>query len=255
MFFVVIAGLGAGCYLFFMGFRWWRLKRIIENIPTSKVRSLAMGLAELYGKVVPQIGRAGTPELLKSPFTNRDCIYYRYKVEEYKKQGKNSRWVTIKAGTDAKLFYLEDETGKVLVQSAGADIDIFMDNQFRSTSPIIASFLQQKGVAYENSFFGLFSLGQKNMRFSEWFVEPGDYLYVLGTAADNPLVAEGAVEEGHKDIMIRKGDIEKLFLITDRDEKTILKSLTWKVLGGVVGGGLLTVICLVIILATLGMFR
>ncbi|MDD5086676.1 MAG: hypothetical protein PHV16_02895, partial [Candidatus Nanoarchaeia archaeon] len=59
----------AGVFLFWEGIKTLKHKRLIENIPTSKIRSLAMGLVEIYGEVVPAY-----KEVLKSPFSNKDCV-------------------------------------------------------------------------------------------------------------------------------------------------------------------------------------
>ena len=65
---------GFGVWSFFRGFKRLRRKRLIENIPTSTIRGLAMGLVELYGEA-----RTKTP--LKSPLTKADCVLYMYKIE------------------------------------------------------------------------------------------------------------------------------------------------------------------------------
>ncbi|MBW2968259.1 hypothetical protein KY362_07270, partial [Candidatus Woesearchaeota archaeon] len=74
LFLYLVIGFGFGIYLFIKGFSWFRLKRMVENIPTSKIRSLAMGLVEIYGSVV-----LFEDKVLKSPFTGKDCVYYKYK--------------------------------------------------------------------------------------------------------------------------------------------------------------------------------
>jgi hypothetical protein len=244
LFIGAIVGFGLGLYFFFKGFKWWRLKCLINNLPTSKVRSIAMGLVEVYGRVVPRIGPSGTPELLKSPLTNHDCVYYRYKVEELSQ--KSHIWTTIKVTTYAKLFYLEDETGQVIINPDGAEVDIFMDNQFRSGSPVRKAYLESQGFRCNYT--------KNNFRYSEWFIEPGDYLYIMGTAAANPLVDGASVGEGYKAIMIKKNDKHEVFYISDRHERNILNSLFWRYFGGVIGGGLLTITCLIIILTCLGFF-
>ena len=42
-----------GTGLLIQAFRLFKKKKMIENIPTSKVRSIAMGLVELNGKIIP----------------------------------------------------------------------------------------------------------------------------------------------------------------------------------------------------------
>src|SRR3989338_8561907 len=97
-----IMGFFAGIYLFYKGLKAVRLKHLIENMPTSKIRSVAMGLVEIYGEVIPIEGK-----LLKSPLTNTSCVYYKYTVEV---RGKH--WNVIKKGKCTAPFYLKDETGK-----------------------------------------------------------------------------------------------------------------------------------------------
>ncbi|MFH1770987.1 MAG: hypothetical protein ABH828_05545 [archaeon] len=92
-------------------------KQMIENIPTSKIRSIAMGLVEIKG-----IAEPFRKKLLKSPFSEKDCVYYRYTVEEYRSSGKNSRWVTIASGQSNDFFNLTDDTGTVLVDPKGAEV-------------------------------------------------------------------------------------------------------------------------------------
>jgi len=248
LFFYSIIGFGAGIYFFFRGLLWLKEKRLIENVPTSKIRSLAMGLVEIYGKVLP--AERGT---MRSPLSNKDCVYYRYRVEEMRGSGKNRHWVTIKRGEEGVPFFLKDETGTVLVDPAGARIEIPVDNEFNSSwgkdpPEQVKKFLNSQGLNFE-SFLGM----NKTMRYREWFVEPGDKLYIMGTAEDNPYLEEATAKNSVEDIMIGKGAHEKNFYISDSEEKEILKKLKWKVIGGVFGGGLLTVGCLAVILLYLNL--
>jgi len=230
-----LIGLGFGLFLFFRAFGWLKAKRLIENIPTSKIRSIAMGLVEVYGKVVPFRG-----EVLKSPFTARACVYSRFSIEEYRSSGKHSRWVTVRKGVDFVPFYIEDETGSVLVDSRGAKVEILRDNEFESgfmkdPPEGVKRFLRRSGMDFEG-FFGV----NRRMRYRESFIEGGDMLYVMGTAGDNPFVEEGTAAGGAEDIMIGRGR-DRFFYISDRSEKRILSGLKWRVIVGFFGGGILTV--------------
>ncbi|MBW2999104.1 E3 ubiquitin ligase family protein [Candidatus Woesearchaeota archaeon] len=238
-----IAGFMVGIVLFIKGFKWLKQKRMIENIPTSKIRSLAMGLVEIFGEVFP-----AEKKVLKSPFSNKDCVYYKYKVEEYRRSGKHSRWVTLKKDEDRVHFFLKDNTGKVLVDSTGANVEIPKDFQFRSSlgkDPPLAvkNFLKKQNMNFE-SLFGM----NKTMRYTEYFIAPKDKLYILGTADDNPFVEEATAKESVEDIMIKKGKHEKFYYISDRHETEILKKFKWKVAGGIFGGGFLSVFCFIVIL-------
>lgn len=237
-------GLIFGGSVFFKGFSWQKQKKIIEDLPTSKVRSIAMGLVELFGKA----SVASTK--LRSPFSGKDCVYYRYRIEEYKKRGKHSKWVVIDRGVTMDYFYLEDETGKVLIDPKEAEIDIPLDFEFSSSlgrdpPEEIKNFLKNKGMSFEG-FLGM----NKSMRYREYFIEPGDKLYVLGTAGDNPFVKEGSSQKNEADIMIQKG--KSFYYISDKGEREVLKKFKWRVIGGLYGGAALILACLAIAFSQLG---
>lgn len=236
-----------GLVIFVKGLLWFRQKRLIENTPTSKIRSLAMGLVEIYGQVVP----AG--QILKGPFSGKECVYYKYAIEEYRQQGKSSRWVTVKKGEERTNFYLKDETGGVLVDPRGAGIELSKDYEFGSgwskdPPQSVLDFLEREGLKHEG-FFGF----NKQMRFREYDIAPGDRLYVMGTAGDNPFVEDSKAKEHVEDIMIQKGSFDKFYFISDKPEKELLRSLRWKSLGGMFGGIALVAGCLAVMLLYTGL--
>jgi len=235
IFFAALMGLGFGIFSFIVGLRKLFLKRMIENIPTSKARSVAMGLAEVYGTVV-------AIKTLRSPFSGKDCVYYRYQIEELRNTGKSSSWVTIRKEEESTPFRLKDETGEIAVDCTGASVDISHDFRFESgvghdPPSQVLSFLKMQKIAHD-SFLGF----NKHMRYTDWFIGPKDKLYVMGTAADNPNVKLTA--KGMENVIIKKGENDKVLYVSDRSEKDVLKSLNWKIMLGVFGGGALTLGCL-----------
>jgi hypothetical protein len=239
-----VAGFFGGIVLFGYGLILLKRKRLIENTPTSKVRSLAMGPVEVYGAVVPD-------KVFKSQFQNADCVYYKYRIEEYRHSGKSSHWVTIRSGSDGTPFYIKDNTGSVLVDPAQAKISVsnhyeFNSNMGKDPPKQIISFLKNSDLNFEG-FFGI----NKRMRFTEYLIEPKENLYIFGTADDNPYVKDGTAKQGVEDIMIQKG--KNFFYISDKPEKDILRSLTWQMIGGLFGGAVLTVICMIVLLQFFGL--
>jgi hypothetical protein len=229
-----IAGLAIGVFGFIFGLKSLFMKRMIENIPTSKVRSIAMGLVEVFGQVVPF-------KMMKSPFSGKDCVYYRYEIQEEHHDNKGrSYWATVKKAETSMPFWLKDETGSVLVDCTGAKVDIKVDSVFESgighdPPPQVLSFLKTNKIAHD-SFIGF----NKHMKYIEHFIEPGDKLYIMGTASENR--AGGISGARHTDnIVIQKGENEKAFYVSDRSEKEILSSLSWTVRLGVFGGAALII--------------
>jgi len=187
-----------GVFIFAVGFYGFKRKRLIENTPTSKIRSLAMGLVEIYGDVIPAQGKT-----LVSPLTQKNCVYYHYLVERYEEHYNSStkktegRWVTVQNEKHSIPFDLQDETGMVLVDPNQASIQISKNYETR----------------------------QGNMRYTEWYIEPNEKLYILGTAGENPNRIEDSASHV-ENIMIQKGREEKQYLISDKSEKQLLKSLS-----------------------------
>jgi len=236
---LTIFALGAGIFFFVTGLRWLSRKRLIENTPTSKIRSLAMGLVEIFGEIVPR-------EKFTAPLSGNDCVYYKYQIEEYRSSGKSGTWVEIDAGEQRSIFYAKDETGMVFVNPDGAQIEIppgvELSSGIRKDPPEnIKLFLKSRGLSYEG-FLGI----NKSMRFKEWHLAPGDKVYIMGTASDNPLVADGRAQRGVEDIMIMRGEHEKFYYISDKPEKAVLKSLQRRVLGSLIGGGFLIVAAVIL---------
>ena len=102
---------------FFFAFRNWRLARLIEDTPVSRVRSAAQGYLELSGVARSTDGTANIAPLSKMP-----CVWWLYKIERRIEDDKNRRWETINSGVSVAPFKLEDSTGICLVGPACADV-------------------------------------------------------------------------------------------------------------------------------------
>jgi hypothetical protein len=253
--------LGFGTGFFFLGFRYLRTKRMIENLPRSKCRSVAMGLAELKGEVV------AAEKLLVSPFSQKQCVYYDLTVEEYgerKVQGRDgqeetqSEWEKVGQGSESVPFYLKDETGKVLVNPVGADIEAEESYSAQSGPGIdppkaVVDYMTQYHAAMMGEIrnkvpkvigklatlagAGTFSYKlsgiNKQMIFKEHAILPGQVLYVIGEAKDNPNVAAGAALKSEENVMIGKG---LFFVISTSEEKHVGRGYGWRALAVIVFG-------------------
>jgi hypothetical protein len=106
-----------GLALFVNGFWNYRKLRVIENIPRIPVCSIAMGLVHVHGKVTGS-------SLLTSPVTRTPCYYYWAELERWEEGGKNMGWQGVNTETDRRIFYVDDGTGKVLVNPQSAEYDL-----------------------------------------------------------------------------------------------------------------------------------
>lgn len=113
----LVVGIGAGLYSFFKGFRVYREYRIVEDTPEIPIRSIPMGLVHIHGTAT---GDAPVP----SPVTHTPCFFYKVEIERWESSGKSSGWVHYRTDIDGIEFYLQDTTGKVLVDARQAEFDL-----------------------------------------------------------------------------------------------------------------------------------
>jgi hypothetical protein len=173
-----VVGLCAGLFLFFQGFRLLQRRNLILNTPVSKIRSASMGLVELSGLAIG-------PYTVIAPVTAHPCYYYRTIVSEWKQSGRNKRWVKVAAECMHVPFFLDDNTGKVMVDPRGADLDLhrdfqqeFCDSFFtmkEEAPPNVHSFLSRHGITTSNK-----------IKVEEFCIKPKNALFLLGTLDENP---------------------------------------------------------------------
>lgn len=136
---VVVAGLLGALALIVEGIISYRRVRVIlEDTPTSKIRAASVGQAEFTGKVVPV-------ELAASDHGQRgrrDAGMWRI---EMAMAAKNEAAAFPEMTKEALPFYLEDETGRILVVPHGAEwVAITFDKKNRPHS-------ENRWLLYANS--------------------------------------------------------------------------------------------------------
>jgi hypothetical protein len=96
-----------------------RLRERVRAVPQARVRSLAMGSVELSGRVVPCVR-------LIAPFSRVACAWYRYEFQQLVARDESGEgYRTLYGGSSGDLpFRLDDGTGSVLIQPAGAQVDV-----------------------------------------------------------------------------------------------------------------------------------
>jgi hypothetical protein len=167
-----------GLYCFYRGFRLLQRRRLILDTPSSRIRSASIGLVELNGL-------AAGPYTMQAPITGHSCYYYRTIAWQWKRSGRNNRWEKVADESLHLPFYLDDNTGRILVNPQGAELDIHRDfhEEFggsvfftRETLPVnVSSFLTRNGIAND-----------ARLKVEEYCIKPKNALFILGTLAPNP---------------------------------------------------------------------
>jgi hypothetical protein len=217
MLFIIVPGLN----FFITGLVCFQRMRRIQDFPTSKIRSLALGQVEILGTVVPAKGA------LKDPLTGDKCVYYNWKAQILS-GGKVKRYVNIDDESSLVAFYLQDDTGKVLINATDAQIDIREDCDYysgilKSFPPEVEEFIRSRDM-----------LGHPE-RFVAYTIRPGDKLYVIGTAIRKRHAGKTRDADHVESIVISKGK-KDWFYISDRPENKLVEILRWKAFWSVLGG-------------------
>ena len=144
-------------------------KRIIEDTPTSKIRSAAQGYVELNGRCELMDG-----EKINAPLTKILCVWFSYTIEKYTRSGRNSRWTIVETGISDGLFLLLDETGQAVVDPEGAGVTPAIEEVWYGYSrmPDTSSSRTRKRTWFQS--------GSGQYRYTEKRIHPGDPLYALG---------------------------------------------------------------------------
>ncbi|CAN5559937.1 hypothetical protein BH10ACT1_BH10ACT1_04690 [soil metagenome] len=95
----------------------WRKKWEVDDTPTSTCRGVFVGRNEVTGRVVP------THQPLAAPFSGLACVWFEWHLERYRSDDDGGSWVTVERRATAAPFWLEDDTGRILVRPRGADLD------------------------------------------------------------------------------------------------------------------------------------
>ncbi|MFT6552477.1 MAG: hypothetical protein ACJA1I_002532 [Zhongshania marina] len=179
-----------------------RLKtaRVIEDTPTSKIRSAHQGYVELVG-----FAKAGPEQLLLSGLSQTPCLWYRYKIESYESSGKNSSWRSIESKTSEQAFIINDGSGDCYVMPNRAEVSTVRKRSWQGNSrhPSKASGIRLFGQRY---------------RYTEELLCADDLLYVIGLFETRHPPSPTAVRDAEMTKILTewKQDYDKL---TDRFDR------------------------------------
>ena len=176
-----------------------RNRRLLADTPTSKALGVFIGQVEVEGVCVSQ-------KPLISHLVLKPCVHYRWEVQEHwvRGSGKNreSGADVVASGCHSIGFYVQDETGFIWVNPAGAEIDpceIF-DKTVTKRDPLYYA----KGP--RESVTG--STGQRT--FTEHALTVGSKVFIRGRASERPNVVAAQIAQGEEaDMFIISGHTEE----------------------------------------------
>ncbi len=274
----LLVGFGAGLFWFFKGFRVYREYRVLLDTPEVPIRSIAMGLVEIHGK-------AKAEQTVASPVTRTPCCFYQIMIERWVADKNGGHWAHAATDADGVRFYLEDGSGKVLVDAHQAECDLIRTAKVTTGgalgnslgrlfsglgAPAVAtgtiasqvdlhSYAQSavSRLGHSVSLGGVslnlgggINLGSgfsHRYRLTEYLVLPGHWYDLTGTCVENP-----SPQDEYDRNLIVKGTNEPTFLISWRSEKEIKRTLRNRAALRIFGGAALAVACLAFLLARLG---
>jgi len=267
---VSAAAFSLGLLMLYGGVVQYRKRRVIRDTPTSKVRSLALGPVEIQGKPEKY------EESFESPFSGDECVMYVYSVEVYSSGGPNSSggWSTVEAGIKAAPFYVNDGTGRVLVDPDGAEKEPPVTNSYEYTdeeeNEAIRRFMSESDSLFENTtdvgITGMAELATgtdlrmgdtdivgsgRKRRYKESYLplDSETEVYVFGRAMGREGVSS---PENPENIVISRTEETPLFKISGSSEKENISDTSNLARNGAVFGFIFTVVGFAATLYTAG---
>jgi len=240
----VVVFLG-GLYFIWLGFRRWKQRTLIRDTPTEQAQSLSVGPSEVSGTAVPP------PEgPITAPFSDEDCLVAEYEIEEYDTSGDDSSWDTIKQGTFFCPFFVEDETGAVLVrphEDTNYDLDpddwttTYVDSASQGPQPIQWFVENTDDLTFPSDESG----NGNDRKYKQNLIRTQESVYVFGTVRprEHHTVPEGASNADRLVIEKITDDSlqEPMFLISDDEEHDLIDRRRWALWRAPVGGVFLVV--------------
>lgn len=226
---ILIGGVIVGGLCLWGNLRSLRRRRLLADTPTSKVLGVFIGMTELNGT-------AEIEAPLTSFLAEQSNVYYEWKVEESwsrlvtetytDKEGKTqtrtrqeSGWTTMASGGESIPFYLQDDTGAILIRPEGA--------QLETTSFFAETVGRSHPLYYHKGPAQAVADSDGRRRFVEEGISLHAPLYLIGRAQER---ADIVAPE------IAASPDAEIFLISTRGEEKVQAAMgRWAWLWGVMG--------------------
>jgi hypothetical protein len=226
----------------------------ILDLPTSAIRKLRPGLAEVCGVIVE------SESSLISPWSESPCVHFEYKVEERAEvlRAVPECWTECLNETERITFEIDDGTGKVTVEPDGAEF-VYREVELKDEDQLEAADAKKVILIMKERFnaspgqFELEEEDQENLdetdteifelRHHENLLKPGTKIYVLGTVARSAQTTSFAFGETspHGGYVIRTG--KEQFIISPESEGAVTEHYKGKSKGS--SGAILLILIII----------
>jgi hypothetical protein len=235
---LILVGGGAG--LVTTGFTRRKQRTLMRDTPTEDVESMAVGPSEVKGSALAADG-----DPFPAPFSDDDCVVAEYEVEQYHEDDDGGNWSTVAQGVVHTPFYVDDGTGRVLVEphdEATFDLDpddretVDVDSSERGPEPVQRFVERTEDVSYPAGAPG----SENDRRYHQNIIRDKESVYVFGTA--RPRDGDNRGGSNPDRLVIRHvaaddGLDGTMFLISDDAEAGLVDRREWAGLRIPAGGG------------------
>jgi hypothetical protein len=184
----------------------------------------------VHGGFTEVKGIVEASDVITSPFYQTPSVMCRWSVEEHRRRGKHSSWITVLSGLETRDFFIRDESGRVRVPIGRLRPRLYLAGKnttssgtFRNAPEHIEAFLQSRGRSSAGWVFN------KAMRYTEECISPGEHIYALGWT--QVVDGEGTFREGPSDTELILANLTE-----DELARRIGSSGRWMVGGGAILG-------------------
>ncbi|MCJ8312048.1 MAG: LemA family protein [Saccharospirillaceae bacterium] len=171
-----------------VGIKYTIKKRMLENIPTSKIKDLMVGLSEVNGTAIQYEDRK-----LIAPLNGCECFWYTY---DEAKMDVNNKWHSIHSYSTSKLFKCKDDSGaELLVNPLRSEIS----TKFKEETII-------DNIRYTVNYL---PFGEPIFLFGNTSVTSASGRLMMKAEIDQPLIISSYSEES---IKLKKGIVAMIML-------------------------------------------
>jgi len=186
------------------------------------------GWAEVNAGVTP------TDEVLTAPFSGLDCVCYEIVVEEKHEYAEGAEWAVSSRFQNGVPFYLEDESGSILVDPYGADLQmaaryeervpagVVPPDPLRSFGETLPETDPEQAEALDLNLFTCQT--NRDTRFLEYHISPDDLVWVFGEVMHRE-DGRNAYYDDRDTLLLHRSAPSSSFLIHDRPADVDLTTL------------------------------